>query len=75
MKLDFTLYLVTDRNSMSAASLETAVEQAILGGCTMVQLREKDISSDGLAAVSAIISQQDIKYSSSTLKQAFLGGF
>lgn len=46
MALDFTLYLVTDRNLMSSASLETAIEQAILGGCTMVQLREKDISSD-----------------------------
>lgn len=46
MAFDFTLYLVTDRSLMSSASLETAVEQAILGGCTMVQLREKDISSN-----------------------------
>ena len=46
MALDFTLYLVTDRNLMSSASLEAAVEQAILGGCTMVQLREKDTSSE-----------------------------
>lgn len=29
MALDFTLYLVTDRNLMSSASLEAAVEQAI----------------------------------------------
>lgn len=46
MVLDFTLYLVTDRALMSSSSLETAVEQAILGGCTMIQLREKDISSE-----------------------------
>lgn len=30
---------------MSTGTLPEAVEQAILGGCTMVQLREKDISS------------------------------
>lgn len=45
MKPDYTLYLVTDRTLMSTATLTAAVEQAILGGCTMVQLREKDISS------------------------------
>ena len=46
MTIDYTLYLVTDRSIMSAVSLEAAVEQAVAGGCTMVQLREKDISSD-----------------------------
>lgn len=30
---------------MSASTLEIAVEEAIKGGCTVVQLREKDISS------------------------------
>lgn len=45
MKYDYTLYLVTDRQLMSTATLSEAVEQAILGGCTMVQLREKNISS------------------------------
>ena len=43
--LDYTLYLVTDREIMSTEKLETAVEQAILGGCTVVQLREKNCSS------------------------------
>ena len=45
MKPDYTLYLVTDRHRMSTETLSEAVEQAILGGCTMVQLREKDVSS------------------------------
>lgn len=45
MKQDYTLYLVTDRALMSTATLTEAVEQAILGGCTMVQLREKELSS------------------------------
>lgn len=44
-KIDYTLYLVTDQRLMSAASLDLTVEQAILGGCTLIQLREKDISS------------------------------
>ncbi|MDE6127834.1 MAG: thiamine phosphate synthase, partial [Lachnospiraceae bacterium] len=45
MTYDYSLYLVTDRISMSAATLREAVEQAVLGGCTMVQLRETHISS------------------------------
>lgn len=45
MKHDYSLYLVTDRLRMSTGTLGEAVEQAIIGGCTMIQLREKDISS------------------------------
>lgn len=45
MKVDYTLYLVTDRRLMSTKTLQEAVEQAIVGGCTIIQLREKDISS------------------------------
>lgn len=43
--IDYTLYLVTDREVMSTGKLENAVEQAILGGCTVIQLREKNCSS------------------------------
>lgn len=45
MKVDYTLYLVTDRRLMRTQTLTEAVKQVILGGCTMVQLREKDSSS------------------------------
>lgn len=45
MNFDYTLYLVTDRQLMSCNSLTEAVEQAILGGCTMIQLREKELPS------------------------------
>ncbi len=45
MKPDYSLYLVTDRLLMSTKTLGEAVEQAVIGGCTMVQLREKEISS------------------------------
>lgn len=44
-KIDYTLYLCTDRSLMRAETLESAVEQAIQGGCTLIQLREKDCSS------------------------------
>jgi thiamine-phosphate pyrophosphorylase len=42
---DLSLYLVTDRNLSLNRSLEYIVEEAIKGGVTMVQLREKDSSS------------------------------
>lgn len=45
MNFDYTLYLVTDRQLMSCDSLTEVVEQAILGGCTMIQLREKELPS------------------------------
>ncbi len=47
MKRDFdlTLYLVTDSELNTARSLPDAVEQAIIGGVTLVQLREKTASS------------------------------
>ena len=45
MKPDYSLYLVTDRITMGTRTLGEAVEQAAAGGCTVVQLREKEISS------------------------------
>jgi thiamine-phosphate pyrophosphorylase len=44
-KIDYSIYLVTDRDLMSTETLEEAVEEAVKGGCTLVQLREKDCSS------------------------------
>lgn len=44
-KIDYSLYLVTDRGLMSSGTVEESVEQAVLGGCTLVQLREKDLPS------------------------------
>jgi len=45
---DLLLYAVTDRNCLRGISLEEAVEQAILGGATCIQLREKNIDEDEL---------------------------
>lgn len=44
-KIDYSIYLVTDRDLMSTNTLEEAVEKAIIGGCTLIQLREKDCTS------------------------------
>lgn len=44
-KVDYTLYLCTDRELMSCGSIEQLVEQAISGGVSIVQLREKNCSS------------------------------
>lgn len=43
--IDYTLYLVTDRELMSSPTIEELVEQAVRGGCTLIQLREKTASS------------------------------
>lgn len=43
MICDYSLYLVTDRTQMSSDTLGSGVEQAVLGGCTIVQLRESGI--------------------------------
>lgn len=43
--INYKLYLVTDRDLLKNTDICTAVEQAIQGGVTLVQLREKDLSS------------------------------
>jgi len=45
IKSALKLYLITDRRFLNGRSLNDAVEAAILGGVTIVQVREKDISS------------------------------
>ncbi|MBU3112171.1 thiamine phosphate synthase [Clostridium lacusfryxellense] len=43
--LNYTLYLVTDREVLLDTDIYSAVEQAIKGGVTLVQLREKCIGT------------------------------
>lgn len=43
--VNYRLYLVTDRETLRGRDLCQSIEQAILGGVTLVQLREKSISS------------------------------
>ncbi len=44
-KIDYTLYFVTDRELMSCDTVEQSVERAIDGGASVIQLREKNLSS------------------------------
>ena len=62
MNFDYTLDLVTDRQLMSCDSLTEAVEQAILGGCTMIQLREKELSSLEFYNQAVAVKQVTDKY-------------
>lgn len=61
-KIDYSIYLVTDQRLMSTNTLYEAIEQAILGGCTVVQLREKDLSSLDFYETAVAIRQLTNKY-------------
>lgn len=45
VEVDYSLYLVTDRNALGGRDLAQSVDQAIQGGVTLVQLREKSVST------------------------------
>lgn len=55
--VNYSLYLVTDRELCSAPSLEKGVERAVRGGCTLVQLREKDMPGGAFLAAARCIKQ------------------
>ena len=44
-RMDWAVYLITDRRSAGARSLPDIVRAAIAGGVTAVQLREKEAST------------------------------
>lgn len=44
--IDYTLYVITDRAWLRGASLANAVAQAIEGGASLVQIREKHIPTE-----------------------------
>lgn len=45
MEINYELYLITDRRFLKGRQLKKVVEDAILGGVTIVQVREKDVST------------------------------
>lgn len=57
MNFDLGLYLVTDRSLSKGRSLEWIVEQAVKGGVTMVQLREKDCSTNDFIELAIRLKQ------------------
>ena len=65
MKFDakmLTLYAVTDRSWLHGRTLAEVVEEVILGGATMVQLREKDKTRDEILASAREIAPVCKKY-------------
>ena len=58
-----TLYAVTDRSWLKAGeTLPQAVEQAILGGATFIQLREKELDHDAFLALALEVGAVCRKY-------------
>jgi thiamine-phosphate pyrophosphorylase len=45
LQIDYSLYLVTDRDLLDGKDFFESIEQAIKGGVSLVQLREKALSS------------------------------
>lgn len=62
MDIDYSLYLVTDRGFIEDKPLEDAVEEAIKGGVTLVQIREKDASSREFYDVAINVKKVTDKY-------------
>ena len=56
------LYAVTDRHWLGAKTLAQAVEEALRGGATMVQLREKNLDHDRFLAEALAIKSVAKRY-------------
>ena len=62
MKVDYSLYLCTDRNLLNGKNFEETIELAIKGGVTIVQLREKNCSSREFLEIATSIKNITSKY-------------
>jgi thiamine-phosphate pyrophosphorylase len=51
MSLDLTLYVITDRRLASGRSHEEVAREAIAGGATVIQLRDKEASTKELVEI------------------------
>lgn len=61
-KIDYSLYLVTDRDILGQRDLCKAVEDSIKGGATIVQLREKFISDGEFLKIAKELQKVTKKY-------------
>lgn len=61
-KKDVLLYAVTDFHDLKGKTLSQSVEEAILGGATMIQLREKQLDQEALKEEALIIKEICQKY-------------
>ena len=60
--VDYSLYLVTDRDCLGGKELVATVEQALRGGATVVQVREKNLSTLEFFQVTSRIKSITDKY-------------
>jgi len=56
--IDYSLYLVTDRDLLDGRNLVNEVKKAVQGGVTMVQLREKQTGSREFFQLAAAMKQE-----------------
>lgn len=61
-KINYSLYLLTDREMLVDTDIYTAVEESIKGGATLVQLREKDISTLEFYNIASKVKEVTDKY-------------
>lgn len=61
-RIDFSLYLVTDRHQTAGRPLVSVLEQALSAGVKAVQLREKDLDTRSLAELASEVASLTRKY-------------
>jgi thiamine-phosphate pyrophosphorylase len=66
-RMDFSLYLITDRKQASGGNLCAAVEAALRGGVRAVQLREKDLASRELYDLACRMRELTTRYGAKLL--------
>lgn len=62
IKKAMKLYAVTDRAWLNGRTLEEQVEEAIIGGSTIIQLREKEVSDEEFLHIATNIKNITDKY-------------
>lgn len=62
LKADYSLYLVTDRKLLGERDLVQSIELAIQGGVTLVQLREKLLSTRKFLALAIKVKEMTSRY-------------
>lgn len=55
--IDYSLYLCTDSNMNSKYEIQECVRQAIIGGVTIVQVREKNKNTDEMCSIATRIKK------------------
>ncbi len=62
MKEQLKVYAVTDSRWLKGRSLKSVVEEAVRGGATMVQIREKEMDTEALTALASEIREVTDRY-------------